>query len=186
MCGDHLGAQALLEPPFGLHWGDSPEKLLGWAGRNALDVTVVLPGDEAGLRIIKVEPRKGLLPESQAAAVEGRFLAGRLYELTVHYVDKAATADAMVARFEVLRKQLAVQHGAFTADQQQRSVEDKYATKTLAFHREPVRGLLVLLALTEVEDLLRQSRDARFSIIYRNENFKKEMQKELDELKGRE
>ena len=184
MGGGRLAGQALLEPPFGLHWGDSPEKLLGWAARHALDVTVVLPGDEPGLRIIKVQARKGPLPGSQAAVVEGRFLVGRLYELTVHYVDKDATADAMATRFEDLRKQLSVQYGMFAADRKQRTVEDKFVTKTIAFHHEPVKGLLLLLALTEVEDLLRQSRDARFSIIYRNENFKKEMQKELDGMKG--
>ena len=184
MGGGRLAGQALLEPPFGLHWGDSPEILLGWAARHALDVTVVLPGDEPGLRIIKVQARKGPLPGSQAAVVEGRFLVGRLYELTVHYVDKDATADAMATRFEDLRKQLSVQYGMFAADRKQRTVEDKFVTKTIAFHHEPVKGLLLLLALTEVEDLLRQSRDARFSIIYRNENFKKEMQKELDGMKG--
>ena len=182
--GGRLAAQALLEPPFGLHWGDSPEKLLGWAGRHALDVTIVLPGDQAGLRIIKIGPRKGMLPGSQAAAVEGSFLGGRLYELTVHYTDPAASADAMTARFEALRKQLGAQHGAFAADQQQRTVEDKFVTKTLAFHREPVKGLFLLLALTEVEDQLRQSREARFSLIYRNENFKIEMQKEFDGQKA--
>jgi hypothetical protein len=34
-----------------------------------------------------------------------------------------------------------------------------------------------------VEDLLRQSKEARFSLIYRNENFKDEVQKALDEDK---
>jgi hypothetical protein len=178
-----MAAQALIEPPFGLHWGDSPEKLLGWASRHALDVTIVLPGDQAALRIVKIQPRKGMLPESQAAAVEGRFLSGKLYELTVHYVDPEASADAIAARFAALRKQLSAAHGALIADQQQRTVEDKFATKTLSFHRESVKGLFLLLALTEVEDLLRQSKEARFSLIYRNENFKDEVQKALDEDK---
>jgi hypothetical protein len=40
--------------------------------------------------------------------------------------------------------------------------------------------LFLLLAFTEVEDLLRKSRDARFSLIYRNDNFRKEL---VDELK---
>lgn len=143
----------------------------------------MLPGDQAALRIVKIQPRQGLLPESQAAAVEGRFLSGKLYELTVHYVDPEASADAMAVRFEALRKQLGAQHGALTANQQQRAVEDKFATKTLSFHREPVQGLFLLLAFTEVEDLLRQTKEARFSLIYRNDNFKKAVQKELEDLK---
>ncbi len=173
----------MIEPPFGLRWGDSPEKLISWAGRHGLDVTIALPGDQPALRILKIQPRQGLLPESQAAAVEGRFLGGKLFELTVHYFDAAVSADALAARFEALRKQLSAQHGALTANQQQRTVEDKFATKTVSFHREPVKGLFLLLALTEVEDLLRESKEIRFSLVYRNENFKNEVQQELDELK---
>ena len=178
-----LAAQAMIEPPFGLRWGDSPEKLLGWASRHALDVTIALPGDQPALRILKIQPRQGLLPESQAAAVEGRFLGGKLFELTVHYFDAEATADTLAARFEALRKQLGAQHGALSANQQQRTVEDKFATRTVSFHREPVKGLFLLLALTEVEDLLRESKEIRFSLVYRNENFKNEVQRELDVLK---
>ena len=143
----------------------------------------MLPGDEVALRIVKIQARKGMLPDSQAAGVEGRFLGGKLYELTVHYFDPEASADTLGARFEALRKQLTAQHGGFTANQQQRTVEDKFATRTVSFHREPVKGLFVLLAFTEVEDLLRQSKEARFSLIYRNENFQIELRKELEDLK---
>lgn len=176
-------AQAVLDPPFGLRWGDSPEKLILWASRHSLDVTISLPGDQPGLRILKIEPRKGFLPETKAGAVEGRFLGGRLYELTVHYTDKDASADLMAARFEELRKQVASEHGALRTNQQQRTVEDQFVTRTQSFHREPVKGLFLLLAFTEVEDLLRKSKDARFSLIYRNDNYRKELLAELKDGK---
>lgn len=172
-------AQAILEPPFGIHWGDSPEKLINWASRHSLDVTISLPGDQPGLRVVKIEPRKGLLPETKAGAVEGRFLGGKLFEMTVHYFDKEASADVMEARFEELRKQVALEHGALLANQQQRAVEDQFVTRTQSFHREPVKGLFLLLAFTEVEDLLRKSKDARFSLIYRNDNFRRELEEAL-------
>jgi hypothetical protein len=172
-------AQAILNPPFGLRWGDSPEKLIAWASRHSLDLTISLPGDQPGLRVLKIQPRKGLLPETKAGAVEGRFLGGKLYELTVHYFDAAATADLIEARFEELRKQVTREHGALLANQQQRSVADQFVTRTQSFHREPVKGLFLLLAYTEVEDLLRKSKDARFSLIYRNDNFRKELEAEL-------
>lgn len=174
-----LAAQAVLEPPFGLRWGDSPEKLIAWASRHSLDVTISLPGDQPGLRVLKIEPRKGFLPETKAGAVEGRFLGGKLYELTVHYFDREASADTMEARFEELRKQVTAEHGALLTNQQKRAVEDQFVTRTQSFHREPVKGLFLLLAFTEVEDLLRKSKDARFSLIYRNDNFRKELQAEL-------
>ncbi len=183
LAGGRLAAQALVEPPFGLRWGDSPEKLIAWAGRHALDVTISLPGDQPDLRIIRIAPRKGLLPESQAGAVEGRFLRGKLYELTVHYYDRDASAELMAARFDELRRQLTKEHGPFLANRQQRSVEDQFATRTESFHREPVKGLFMLLAFTELEDLIRHSKDARFAMIYRNENLKAEVQKELDDTK---
>ncbi len=172
-------AQALLDPPFGLRWGDSPEKLIAWASRHSLDLTISLPGDQPGIRILKIQPRKGFLPDTKAGAVEGRFLGGKLFELTVHYFDPDATSDAMEARFEELRKQVVKEHGPILANQQRRSVEDKFVTRTQSFHREPVKGLFLLLAFTEVEDLLRKSKDARFSLIYRNDNFKKEVEEEL-------
>ncbi len=172
-------AQAILEPPFGLHWGDSPEKLIAWASRHALDVTISLPGDQPGLRILRIEPRKGFLPETKAGAVEGRFLGGKLYELTVHYFDREASADLMEARFAELRKQVTLEHGPLLTNQQQRVVDDQFVTRKQSFHREPVKGLFLLLAFTEVEDLLRKSRDARFSLIYRNDNFRKELLEDL-------
>lgn len=172
-------AQAVLNPPFGLHWGDYPEKLITWASRHSLDLTISLPGDQPGLRVLKIQPRKGFLPETKAGAVEGRFLGGRLYEITVHYFDKEASADLIEARFEELRKQIIREHGPLRANQQQRAVEDQFVTRTQSFHREPVKGLFLLLAYTEVEDLLRKSKDARFSLIYRNDNFRKDLEVEL-------
>ncbi len=131
------------------------------------------------MRVLKIEPKKGFLPDTQAGAVEGRFLGGRLYELTIHYFDPEASADLMESRFEALRKQVALEHGALLANQQRRAVEDQFVTRTQSFHREPVKGLFLLLAFTEVEDLLRKSKEARFSLIYRNDNFRNELLKEL-------
>lgn len=172
-------AQALLEPPFGLHWGDSPEKLITWASRHLLDVNISLPGDQPAMRILKIEPKKGFLPDSQAGAVEGRFLSGKLYELTVHYVDPEASADLMETRFQTLRKQIIQEQGPLLTNQQQRVVEDQFVTRTQSFHREPVKGLFLLLAFTEEEDLLRKTKVARFSLIYRNDNFRNELLAEL-------
>lgn len=175
----HTDAQGLLEPPFGLRWGDSPEKLITWASKHSLDVTISLPGDQPAIRVVRIHPKKGFLPETQAGAVEGRFLVGKLYELTVHYFDPEASADLMQTRFDALRKQVALEHGALLTNQQQRAVADQYVTRTQSFHREPVKGLFLLLAFTEVEDLLRKSKEAKFSLIYRNENFRNELSAEL-------
>lgn len=131
------------------------------------------------MRVVKIEPRKGFLPETKASAVEGRFLDGKLFELTVHYADEDATADTVELRFEELKKQISLEHGSLLANQQQRSVEDQFVTRTQSFHKEPVKGLMLMLAFSEVEDLLRKSKEARFSLIYRNDNFRKQLEAEL-------
>lgn len=173
--------QGVIEPPYGLLWGDSPQKLMDWAARHSLDVNLFLPGEQPALRVLRIQPKKGFLPETQAAAVEGRFLAGKLFEVTVHYADPDASPDLVGSRFEVLKKQITAEHGTLTANQQQRTVADKFVTRTESFHREPVKGMFILLALTEVEDLLRQKRESKFSLIYRNDNLRSEITETLSD-----
>lgn len=172
-------AQGLLEPPYGLRWGDSPEKLITWAAKESLDVTISLPGDQPNLRIVRLEPKQGFLRETDAGALEGRFVGGKLYEVTVHYFDRDANAAVIESRFELLRKKITNDHGPLLTNQQGRAVEDQIVTRTQSFHREPVKGLFLLLAFTEVEDLLRKTKESRFSLIYRNDNFKNALTAEL-------
>lgn len=174
-----LHAQALLEPPFGLRWGDTPEKLINWASRHSLDVNILLPGDQPALRVVRISPKTGNLPETAAQSVEGRFHTGRLYEVTVHYRDPAVSTDEMEARFNKLKKALAAEYGDLTTNRQDRNVKDQFATRSLSFHREPVKGLFLLLAYTEVEDQLRHSKEATFSLVYRNDNLRQDLEKLL-------
>jgi hypothetical protein len=175
-------AQSVLEPPFGLHWGDSPEKLLQWASRLALDVTISMPGDQPSLRVVKIQPKSGNLPETEANGVEGRFLAGKLFELTVHYKDSGESADQVEARFQALRKHIAHEQGPLLADQQQNVAEDQFVTRKRSFHREPVKGIFLLLVISELKDIPRELTISKFSLIYRNENFQSEV---LNLINGR-
>ncbi|BCX49096.1 hypothetical protein HAHE_30040 [Haloferula helveola] len=168
--------QAILEPPFGLKWGDSPTKLLDWAGRHELDVQITMPGKSPELRVFRIERPAAPLPDSEARAVEARFIDGKLIEVTVHYGDPGKGAEAIEAEFNTMKRKLGVEFGPLTANQQQRKTEDRFTTRTLSFHREPVRGLFLLLAFTEVEDLLRKSRQATFSLIYRNDNLRQRIE----------
>lgn len=172
-------AQALLAPPYGLKWGDSPEKLISWASRHSLDVSISLPGDQPALRVVKIQARNGFLPGTSESALEGRFLGGHLFEITVHYLDPEASAENMQERFQKLKAQLTREQGAFVPDLAQNKIKDQFATRTWSFHREPVKGLFLLLAFTEVEDLLRKSKVARYSRIYRNDNLREEIEKLL-------
>ncbi len=171
-----IQAQELLKPPFGVNWGDSPEKLVSWATGNALDLTITIPAEQPGLRIIKLTSPKGKLPDSLAASVEGKFLHGGLYEMTVHYEDSAVSATIMEERFEEIKKQITRENGVLLANQQHKAVENHFVTRTQAFHRESLKGVFLLIAWTEVEDLLRKTRQAKFSMIYRNDNYKAELE----------
>lgn len=119
----------------------------------------------------------GSLPDSPADAVEGRFLHGRLFEVTVHYRPANADANRVDGDFQKLKRELISEYGELTANRTDRTVQDRFATRTLSFHREPVKGLFLLLAFTEVEDLLRQKREAAFSLIYRNDNFREDLER---------
>ena len=174
-----LHAQAVLDPPFGLRWGDTPEKLIDWASRHSLDVNILLPGDQPALRVLRISPKSGNLPDTAARSVEGRFHSGRLFEVTVNYRDPATTADEMEARFNKLKKALTAEYGALTANRQDRTVKDHFATRTLSFHREPVKGLFILLAYSEIEDQVRHTREATFSLLYRNDNLRQDLEKLL-------
>lgn len=167
-----LHAQELLKPPFGLNWGDSPEKLVTWATDKELNLTITIPAKQPSLRIIKVAATKGSLPDSLATSVEGKFLNGGLYEMTVHYENSAVSATVMEERFEEIKKQITREQGPLLTNQQHKAVENHFVTRTQAFHRESFKGVFLLIAWTEVEDLLRKTRQAKFSVIYRNDNYK--------------
>lgn len=173
-----LRGQAVLEPPLGMKWGDTPEHLIEWAEKHKLDIRIDLPGKQPELRIIRVRREVGALPETKAREVEARYLRGRLIEFTEHYGLPDQSAVEVAAEFAKLRKELTVRHGRFVANQQDRSVTDQFATRTKAYHREPVRGLFLLIALTEIEDLLRESKEASFSILYRNDNLRQRIETE--------
>ena len=173
----YVKSQAVMEPPFGLCWGDSPEKLISWATRQSLDVTIQLQSAQPAVRILKIQAKKGCLPDTQVGSIEGHFLTGKLYELTIHYFDENASSDVMESRFETVKKQFVRERGVFLTNQQLRTVDNQFATRTQSFHREPVKGLFQLLVFTEVEDLLRKTKNTRFSIVYKNNNFEEQLLK---------
>jgi hypothetical protein len=181
LCGlsAQVYGQALLSLPFGLHWGDSPEKLITWATAQAMNVNISLPADQPTLRVLKITPAKGRLPDSKASAMEGRFLSGKLYEVTVHYADSTEAVEQTEVHFETLRRSLAREGGPLLTNQQRRTVEDQFVTRIQSFHRESIKGLFLLLAYTEVEDLLRKSKSAEYSVLYRNDNYRNEILAEL-------
>lgn len=173
--GQYGMGQSLLALPFELKWGDSPERLFQWAEKHGLDVEIHLPGKKPTERMVKVVAPSGALPGTEAKVVEGFFLMGKLYEVNVHYQDPEWTADAMKARFEDLKKKMTVDYGVLLPNQQQRVMEDQFVTRTYAYHKETVKGLMLMLAYTEVEDLLRHKSESRYSVIYRNDNYRHEL-----------
>lgn len=162
----------MLNPPFGLRWGDSPEKLITWAAKHRFNVIISLPGDQPSLKILKIQPSSGFLPDSKASSVEGSFLSGHLFEVAIHYHDANATAAVMEGRFEELKKQITREHGTLITNYANRMVDDHFVTRTESFHRESIKGLKLLLTYTELEDQLRKSKESRFTLIFRNENYK--------------
>lgn len=169
-------AQALLAPPFGLQWADPPAKLLDWADRHAMDVSIRLPGGARDLRIIRVDLGGKSLPGTKATAVEARFRLGRLFEVTVDYDDPEARVDDIKARYLELRKALTAEYGEMKVNRRDPPTRsEQFATESITYHVEPAPGLFLLLAFSTVEDLLREKAVAKFSLVYRNENLYRQL-----------
>lgn len=163
--------QAILAPPFGLQWGDTPDKVLNWAGNKKLNVTMEMPGKAPQLRMIRVESDSGPLPDHQAYALETRYHHGKMFEVTVHYGAPGDDPKRVTADFNKLKSALALKHGIFSPNNKQDKNEAGFIRRSVSYHVEPVRGLMLMLVLSELEDTVRGKHSARFSLIYRNENI---------------
>ncbi|MFC4992818.1 hypothetical protein [Rubritalea tangerina] len=164
-------AQALLSPPFGLKWGDTPEKLFDWAERHKLDVTLSLPGHQIDERHVIISNSKGNLPSHQASSLEARFNKGKLYEVTLNFADPKMSFDLAELRFSEAKRALTAQHGQFKLTKKKRNTDkDNFTTDSISYHIEPVSGLFLMITKTEVRDGLRNQRRSTFSIIYHNDN----------------
>jgi len=170
-CSQALFAQAILPPPFGLKWGDQPDKILDWAEAKKLDVVIKIPGTRPEIREIRVSSERGALPGHQAVALEARYHWGNLFEVTVHYGAPGLKPADVKSSFEKLKKMMSVKHGAFIPNNKQEKKGDGFVRRSVSYHVEPVAGLLLLLAYTELEDTFRKKSSARFSLLYRNENI---------------
>ncbi len=170
-CDQRLAAQAILAPPFGLHWGDTPDKVLDWAQTKKLDIRIKILGDHPEIREIRVSAIRGSLPGHQAYALDARYHWGKLFEVTVHYGSPEMKVSQVKADFERVKKAMTGKHGEFVPNNKQKKSLDGYIRSAVSYHVEPVSGLLLLMALTEVEDTVRKKSSARFSLLYRNENI---------------
>ncbi len=169
--GQRLAAQAILAPPFGLQWGDTPDKVLDWAETKKLDVNIRIPGNRPEIRELRISSASGPLPGHQAYALEARYHWGKLYEVTLHYGAPGMKPAEVRAAFAKLKTAMAAKHGVFAPNNKQEKKEDGFVRQSVSYHVEPVAGLLLLMSLTEVEDTLRKKQSVRFSLLYRNQNI---------------
>ena len=170
-CSERLSAQAILAPAFGLQWEDRPDKVLDWAEEKKLDVNIQLPGAQPAVQSIRVTSKNGPLPGHQAYALEARYHWGKLFEVTLHYGAPGMKPVEVKNAFDRLKTAMTNKHGVLTPNNKQENKEDGFIRRSVSYHVEPVSGLLLLMALTEVEDLLRKKKSVRFSLLYRNQNI---------------
>lgn len=163
-------AQAVLPPPFGLKWGDNPAKLLDWAERQKLDVTIKLLGAQPNSRHVIISKRDAKLPSHQATSLEARFHRGKLYEVTLHYADPKLSYARAKANFTEAKRSLGARHGSFKLSGKKRNSDNGFTNESITYHNEPVAGLFLMITFTEVKDTLRHTSRGTFSLIYHNEN----------------
>jgi hypothetical protein len=164
-------AQEVLLPPFGLQWGGEAETLKKWASDQQLKITERALSDKPRHTIIRVKSASGPLPDHKADALEARYHAGKLYEVSVHYGATTGDPKSIVNEFNNLKSLLAVKHGMFSPNNKQQKKVEGGISKSVSYHVEPVSGVVLLMVLSEFEDRVREAHYARFSLIYRNQNI---------------
>ena len=165
--------QAVLEPPLGMKWGDRPERLIQWADQHELDVGIDLPARSPEMRVIRLSRSSPSQPiENGIRRIEARYVEGRMIEMTLHYGGQGNSGEQVEADFNLEKKRLTTEHGKFIANQHEKVVKNEFSTETRSLHREPVRGLFLLIAFTRIEDLLRHQSEAEYSVMYRNDNLR--------------
>lgn len=175
MSGEVLGFG--VELPFGLKWGDAPGGLIDWAVGREYEVQISLPANEPNLRIVTIRAAEGeLLDGTQLNEASVRFLHGRLIEVTLTLDQTGLTATTIKTRFIQMRKLLSAKYGAFKVNRRSSTSRNDFAVSSISYHVEPLPGLFVLIAHTEVEDQLRQVRDGRYSLIFRNHNLQEQLE----------
>ncbi|WP_018969835.1 hypothetical protein [Rubritalea marina] len=165
-------AQAILSPPFGLKWGEAPEKFFKWAEAQKLDVTIEYPSDKPGERYITISNRGNTLPKHQATSLEAHFRKGRLYEVSLHYQLESQSYEVARSQFFQAKRDLTAKHGQFKLTHKKRDVlPNDFTINEQSYHIEPVAGLFLMLSYSEIRDNLRNSQRATFSVIYHNDNI---------------
>ncbi|MDP0490912.1 MAG: hypothetical protein Q7Q71_07685 [Verrucomicrobiota bacterium JB023] len=165
-----LPGQALLAPPFGRQWGESPTGLLQWADGQSLDVVVEMPGKQRGLQVFTFQREGGGLPGHTAESLEARYFQGRLYEITIFYNYPGLKAETVREEFFKMKEVLTTRHGDFRLNGKSDQTNDDFLTLREAYHFEPSPGVFLMMVYTDVTDLLRKQTEARFSLIYHNGN----------------
>ncbi|MGB2402173.1 MAG: hypothetical protein ACPIA7_02050 [Akkermansiaceae bacterium] len=164
-------AQEVLLPPFGLQWGGDPEKLLEWVSEQELQATTMASGSDPKIKTIRVESTSGSLPNDEAHALDARYHDGKLFEVLVHHGLTHIDSKYTVNYFNELKSSLAVKYGMFSPNNKQQNKIGGRVRKSVAYHVEPVSGLLLMLVLSELKDVDSGKHSARFSLIYRNQNI---------------
>ncbi len=164
-------AQEVLLPPFGLQWGGEPEELMKWASDKQLDVAVKTLNEDSKSKAIRVESARGSLPDHQAHALEARYHRGELFEVSVHYGSPNSDSKQIVNDFNELKSVLAVRYGMFSPNNKQQDKAKGFIRRSVCYHVEPVRGVILLMVLSELEDTSKGKDSARFTLIYSNQNI---------------
>ncbi len=180
--GARLEAGAL-DLPIGSSWGDPPGKLIDWGTEKKAEVAIILPPEKPDWRYVKVRTDDArVLDAGFVTEVEGRYFQGQLVEIALTQRDPKLTSTVVKARFLKEKRLYARRYGTFKVNRRTSANQNNFSTNSLSYHVEPLPGLFLLLTHTEMEDQLRQVREGRFSVIFRNENLLKELQKPKPQL----
>ena len=165
-------AQAILSPPFGLKWGEAPQKFFQWAESQQLSINIDLPADKPDERHVTITNGGKTLPNHKATSLEARFRKGRLFEVSLHYQLESQSYEVARSQFYEAKRSLTAKHGSFKLTHKKRNIlPNDFTVNEQSYHIEPVAGLFLMLSYSELRDNLRKAQKATFSVVYHNDNL---------------
>ncbi len=165
-------AQAILPPPFGLKWGEAPQKFFQWAETQQLSINIYLPADKLDERHVTISNTGKTLPDHKATSLEARFRKDRLYEVSLHYQLESESYEKARSQFYEAKRSLTTKHGIFKLTHKKRTVlPNDFTVTEQSYHIEPAAGLFLMLSYSELRDNLRRTQKATFSVVYHNDNL---------------
>lgn len=166
-----------LQPPLGSTWGQPAPKLLEFASSLHLDANLFIPANNSRLRVITLTPTAQTPASHNCPKAQFRFIDNQLVEVTLWHATPSMSAADVQDLCRKVRRQLSSRFFTpWRPNKHSSSDASGFRVDSSSWHMEPVPGVMINVALTEVINPANQSRKADFTLTFSNQNLSAKLQ----------